>query len=117
MHIIFGDERKDLPDNYTILELDQFRFPGDDKIVTAYCVVEDIPLGDFTTLDAYIKIHHDLMEQYRTRNWDYCQNAIKELTGYWNGALDSFYENLGQRVEKFIEDPPGDNWDGVMLRL
>jgi hypothetical protein len=115
MHIIFGDNRKDLPDNYTILELDQFKFP-DGAVSTAYCVVENVPLGEFQTMESYQKIHHDLMEQYRARNWEYCQSAIKGLTGRWNGELDSFYENLFNRVEKFIAEPPAEDWDGTIVR-
>ena len=115
MYIIFGDDKKDLPDNYTILELDQFKFT-DGSVSTAYCVVENVPLGEFPTMDSYQKIHHDLMEQYRARNWEYCQNALKGLTGRWNGELDSFYQNLYQRVENFIENPPDEDWDGSILK-
>jgi hypothetical protein len=40
MHIIFGDSLKEIPDSFTVLELDTFVVPGDDRPKTAYCVVE-----------------------------------------------------------------------------
>lgn len=116
MNIIFSDSKEDLPDNYTVLELDQFRVAGSEKVLTAFCVVENIPLGDFPVLDAYVKVHHDLMIQYRLRNWEYCLNAIKGLTGKWNGELDSFYSNLAERVNSYVELPPDETWDGVLER-
>jgi hypothetical protein len=115
MYIIFGDDKKDLPNNYTILELDQFKFP-DGAVSTAYCVIENVSLGEFPTMDSYHKIHHDLMEQYRAKNWEYCQNAINSLTGRWNGELDSFYENLHTRIEGYIAKPPDKDWDGTILK-
>lgn len=116
MHIIFGEERNTLPDNYTILELDRFRLPGHPNPVTAFCVIENIPLGDFPVLDSYIKVHQELMNQYRARNWEYCQGAIKGLLGRWDGELDSFYENLLGRVNNFLNNPPDKDWDGVILK-
>jgi len=116
MNIIFGDDIKDLPDNYTILELDNFKFAGADDVVKAYCVVENIPLHEFPTLDDYRQAHNQLLVEYRQRNWEYCQSAIKSLTGRWGGELDSFYENLLQRVNRYVDNPPDPDWDGVILK-
>jgi hypothetical protein len=116
MNIIFGDSRESFPDNYTILELDQFRIGNSDEVVTAYCLVENIPLGDFPTLDSYVKIHRDLIQEYRKQNWEYCTSAIKGLRGKWNGELDSFYENLLDRVESYNKLSPGEDWDWVLVK-
>jgi hypothetical protein len=117
MNIIFGDDIKNLPDNYTILELDSFRLPGADDIVKAYCVLENIPLAEFTTLDDYRNAHNELLRQYRARNWEYCQGAIKALTGRWGGELDTFYQSLWDRVESYCNNPPGESWDGVIVKI
>ena len=114
MHIIFGDSLHLIPEKFTILELDTFE--DGNKQETAWCVVENIPLGDFPTLDAYKKVHSDLMQAYRGRNWEYCNSAIKGLRGRWNGELDSFYFNLLQRVENCQANPPGDYWTGYIDR-
>jgi hypothetical protein len=116
MNIIFGDALETLPDNYTVLELDTFVFPPDSKKRTSYCVVEKVPLNDFPMMEAYIKVHADMMQAYRDQNWDYCRHAIKGLTGRWNGELDSFYSNLLQRVENCQASPPGDYWTGYIDR-
>jgi len=114
MYIIFGEDVKTFPDNHTILPLDQFRLSGSDEITTAYCVIENIPLHEFTTLDDYRKIHNDLLEAYKNRNWEYCESAIKALMGRWGSELDSFYVSLQERIKKFKEFPPEENWDGII---
>ena len=50
MHIIFGDAVKEIPDRFTVLELDTFRFKDQNKVATAYCVVEKIPLAEFSLI-------------------------------------------------------------------
>jgi hypothetical protein len=89
MHIIFGSTIEEIPNSFTILELDTFRMVKEDRTDTAYCVVEKIPLTEFTTLDAYKKIHADLVQYYKQRQWEYCENAIEGLMGKWNGELDT----------------------------
>lgn len=114
MNIIFGDALNSLPDNYTVLELDTFILPPDGNCHTSYCVIDKVPLTDFPMMDAYIKVHADMMKAYRDQNWDYCEHAIRGLTGRWNGELDSFYTNLLQRVEKYKVNPPGDDYTGFI---
>jgi len=116
MNIIFGDALETLPNNYTVLELDTFVFPPDNNKRTSYCVVEKVPLTDFPMMEAYIKVHADMMQSYRDQNWEYCLHALKGLTGRWNGELDSFYSNLLQRVEQYQANPPGDYWTGYIDR-
>ena len=114
MNIIFGDAIKEIPDSFTILELDTFRMPNQ-EVRTAYCVVETIPLSEFATLDNYKKIHADLVKFYRERQWNYCEHAIEGLMGRWNGELDTFYTNLLSRVMHLKENPPSDDWDGFTI--
>jgi hypothetical protein len=116
MNIIFGDALDSLPNNYTVLELDTFVLPPDGATRTSYCVIEKVPLTDFPVMEAYIKVHTDMMQAYRDQNWDYCLHAITGLTGRWNGELDSFYANLLQRVEQYQANPPGEGWTGYINR-
>lgn len=117
MHIIFGSAAQEIPDSFTVLELDTFRMVKENRTETAYCVVEKIPLTEFAMLDAYKKIHSDLVLYYKQRQWEYCENAIEGLMGRWNGELDTFYSDLLARVIKFKENEPGSAWDGTRLRI
>ena len=114
MHIIFGEAIKEIPDSFTVLELDTIC--TNDNTVTAYCVVEKIPLQEFPLIAAHIKLHADVIENYKKQHWDYCEKAIDALLGKWNGEVDSFYQTLLERIKTFKETPPGADWTGVVVK-
>ena len=115
MNIIFGDPSK-VTDKYTVLELDTFKSPSGDQVMTAYCVLEMIPLEEMTTAANWLQIHADLMQAYHQRHWNYCKQAIEGLKGKWNGEVDSFYDNLLARVIDYEKNPPDESWDGFLIR-
>jgi hypothetical protein len=115
MNLIFGDAINQVPNSYTTLELDTFRLP-DGTVSVAYCVVEKIPLTEFDKLDAYKKIHADLLTNYRAKAWTYCEHAIEGLMGKWNGELDTFYADLLLRVMSYQQNPPPADWDGLLVK-
>jgi hypothetical protein len=116
MNIIFGDAVNLVPDSFTVLELDTIKFvPGDIKIQT-WCLLDKIPLQEFATIQSNKKIHQDLIEQYRLKNWDFCMQAIGVLMGAWNSELDEFYTVMGQRIAELMPNPPDADWDGSLTR-
>jgi hypothetical protein len=116
MNIIFGDDAEiaNLRDRFVVLELDTFRTTGG-KRHTVYGLIENIPLEDFPVIQSYIQVHHDLLQAYRDRNWEYCRSALDGLHGKWNGELDSFYQDLAQRVLTYQQQPPESDWDGSRI--
>jgi hypothetical protein len=117
MNIIFGDSIKQIPDSFTVLELDTFNIVSEGRVATAYCVVEKIALAEFDKLEAYKKVHADLVENYRRREWTYCEHAIEGLMGKWNGELDSFYIDLLLRVKDYQQNPPAADWTGIRVKI
>lgn len=116
MNIIFGDSVSGLPDSYTVLGLDTFRTKENDAAVTAWAVIDKIPLGEFATAADNKKIHDEMMGFYQQQQWNYCEHAIEYLMGKWNGDLDSFYADLLQRVLTYKQTPPDKHWDGTRVR-
>ena len=117
MHIIFGKEQADeLANKYTVLELDTFRIGLTGPVVTAYCTLDSIPLGEMLTLDANKNLHQELMQQYGQRHWGRCLELLKQLQGKWNQKIDSFYQDLRTRIEQNIVYDPGPNWSPVITK-
>lgn len=110
MNIIFGEQAQHIPDNYTLLELDTFRVA--DQAKTAYCLVPPVPITEFPVLEHLVKCHHDMIDAYRERNWEYVITASQGLAGKFNGEVDSFYQDIMQRAVYYRDNPPGDDWDG-----
>ena len=114
MNIIFGaNELPQLQDKYIVLELDTVTIQSSNPI-TVYCVIENIPFDELTRADKFKKIHAELMENYRDRNWDFCIKALDHLTGFWGKQVDSYYDILRTRVLEYKQNEPGDDWTGVI---
>ena len=114
MNIIFGNSVDSIPDHYVKLELDTIKVLATNQYITAYCLVEDIPLAEFPLLENNKVNHSSLMEQYKKQNWKFCLQMIDQLLGAWDGQVDSFYNALKSRIELLEVNPPGSKWDGTV---
>lgn len=115
MYIIFGADKAEAlkeDEKYIVLELDTVRLPND-TVMTAFCVVEKVPLGEISQLPAHQTWHAEMIADYKNQNWDQCLQTIDMLMGHFNGEIDSFYKILRARVEKFKIQNPGPEWSGV----
>ena len=116
MNIIFGDAIEQVSDTHTVLELDTFKLMPSERTVTSYCVIDKLPLAEFPQLEVNKKIHHQLIEQYRQQNWEFCRSALHSLTGCWNGEVDTFYQHLSTRIDEYTANPPGADWTACLVR-
>jgi hypothetical protein len=115
MNIIFGTENlPNIGDKYTVLELDTLRFLPIGKEIPTYCVVENIPILEMNKLPSMLDLHKNFLLEYRKKNWNYCEQALEHLMGFWNGELDSFYSEMQKRIDQYKQQDPGENWDGII---
>ena len=115
MNIIFGTEMaQQAQERYTVLELDTFNLLPTREIVTAYCLVETIPIEEMPAIESLKDMHSSLMAEYRKRNWQYCEDAIAHLTGKWHSELNSFYTELYQRILSLKEQNLDAEWNGII---
>ena len=116
MNIMFSNSITDeVKSKYTLLELDKFYFSDTQRVDTAFCLVENIPIQEMFSVDKMLELHDNLMKNFRERNWKYCEDALEHLTGKWNNELDSFYQVLTERIAYFKDNDPGDDWSGVIM--
>jgi hypothetical protein len=112
MHIIIGESNaQELRNKYTLLELDMIKHDPNKPAHPAYCVLEDIPIPEIPDIDQFAELHGKLIENYRKRNWNYCEQALEHLMGRWGSQMNSFYTELTQRIDKYKEEDPGEDWD------
>ena len=116
MNIIFDHiEIDQLRERHIVLPLDTFRLP-DGKTITAHCVIESLPLDGLFKIEAMTELHNNLISNFQSRNWEYCKNAIPMLIGAWGGEVDTFYLNLQNRVDGFIQEEPAQDWSPIIQR-
>jgi hypothetical protein len=115
MNIILDPKQvEEMSKKFTVLELDTFKIPPENKTITAYCVVENIPIMEMPLINSKKDLHKNLMINYRQKDWNYCEQALEHLVGSWNKELDSFYEEIALRITKYKEQDPGDAWNGII---
>ena len=107
-----------LKTKYTILELDTLRFSDSDVTQTAWCVIstDNVTLQDLPVMDRYQELHNNMMRNYKLKNWKYCEDAIEHLLGRWKGDLDSFYNEIANRIKTLKEQEPGTEWDSTIIK-
>ena len=115
MNIILGRENvEQAQEKYTVLELDTLLINGAADPVTAYCLIEQIPIDQISNIDQFRDLHNNLMKNYRLQNWKYCEDAIEHLRGKWGGELDSFYTEMSQRISQLRQQVLDDDWQGIL---
>jgi hypothetical protein len=101
MHIILGEEAAArLRENYTVLELETFEYQG--KQVPSYCVIdsEALPVLELSLLEQFKTLHSEFIKEYNKENYKFCVDAAEHLKGRFGGELDSFYEEILDRITK-----------------
>jgi hypothetical protein len=117
MNIIFDNQNiEQISKSNILLELDTFYVPSNQKTLTAYCLIETVPVTDFSALAEYIQLHQALLENYKKKNWQFCEDAIDQLTGKWNGEMDSFYQEFSNRIENFKSQQLPEDWSPILIR-
>lgn len=118
MHVFLPnpDTFADLNSKYTVLELDTIRYDLDKDPLPAYCVLDNVSFMEMTTLESLKNLHANLISNYKKKDWNFCEQAIEQLSGKWNGEMDSFYAELSTRIQNFKQTDPGDDWDGVIFK-
>jgi hypothetical protein len=115
MNIILGRENVEhAQEKYTVLELDTLLINGAADPVTAYCLIEQIPIDQISNIDQFRDLHNNLMKNYRLQNWKFCEDAIEHLRGKWGGELDSFYTEMNQRISQLQQQVLDDDWRGII---
>jgi adenylate cyclase len=102
--IITESTRRQCPD-LMCLELDRVTVKGKSKPVTLY-----EPLSADTGMLSLRDQYEVALMAYREQNWQRAQGLFAGLQESQPGLLFQIY--LG-RIEHFIDNPPGPNWDGV----
>lgn len=95
---------------YVFRELDRVRVKGKDLPVAIYEPLglrEDLSTETVTELVSY----ESALFQYREQHWQLARDALEHLREQAPERL--LYSIYLERVEYFMHNPPGDDWDGV----
>ncbi|MDM8560320.1 adenylate/guanylate cyclase domain-containing protein [Candidatus Parabeggiatoa sp. HSG14] len=110
VQIIVSETTKEAVPEYLFRELDHVKVKGKDQPVAIF-----EPIGLHEQIDdsilAEIDEYKQALDDYRHQRWEIAKKQFDELQKkYPNRFLYTIY---AKRVTYFMENPPGDKWDGV----
>lgn len=117
MNIVFSKAAADkMRAKYTVLEVDSIRVKN--SILECFCLLDagDIPISELADLDRKVKMHDDLVSQFRAKNWDFCLEVIPHLVGSFKGALDPFYAGIADRIKQYKIEGISDDWHWAVIK-
>lgn len=101
MQLIFGkDNAEKLREKYTVLDLETVDADGYPLEVFCLIPAEKISLGELPELEQWKKLHHDMIQGYQKKEYEYVRQCIEHLMGKFGGEADSFYLELLKRMEQ-----------------
>jgi len=110
VNIMISEYTKAAVSDLVTRELDQVRVKGKDQPVRIYEPVGFEGEVDATTL-AGLAEYHEALELYRRQKWLEASAAFNALAAKEPGRL--IHTTYLDRIQHFIAEPPGPNWDGV----
>lgn len=114
--ILDSDQVETYRQNYTVLELDTIRFMPENRTVTAYCVLDRIGLSDLPKVEIKSNLHQAMIDAYKVRDWELCEQSLQGLLGFWSGEVDSFYDEISTRVQRLKTQDLGADWDPAIVK-
>jgi hypothetical protein len=109
MDIIFGRENAEqMREKYTVLDLETVTQEGQEIEVFCLIPADKIGITEMPDLENWIKLHHDFLEGYHRREYDYSKQCIEHLRGKFGGEVDTFYDEIIKRIDiiENAEDVP-----------
>jgi adenylate cyclase len=110
VQIIVSETTQKAVPEYLYRELDRVKVKGKDQPVAIF-----EPIGLREEMDNNIVVemttYEKALENYRQQRWEMAKEQLVQLSEQQPNCL--LYKLYRERVEYFMKNPPGENWDGV----
>lgn len=114
--IVIGPDTQDAAkDDFATLELDRIAVKGKAEAVTIHTCLGRVELRRSEAFEAHAAAHAELLQSYRTQQWEQADAALETLSGGLEGRMDGYYEMLKARIAEYRDSPPPPDWDGVYV--
>jgi adenylate cyclase len=111
--IISEFTKRALHDRYKMREIDLVRVQGKTEPVAIFEVLDQCDEQEFPHLQRTIEIFGEGLTHYRDRHWSAGIECFEEALKL--NPKDRLAEMYVSRCQHFIDNPPGDDWNGVFV--
>ncbi len=119
INIVIGNNTaQEVINELAVIEIDYIRVKGKQEPERVFGVLGD---ENFTSEESFKnieKLNSLMINAYRSQEWDLAMTALAKLSKTAEDAdidMATYLDLYTWRIEEFIENPPGANWDGVYV--
>ena len=112
--IVIGENTYSRASEYAYIELDLIKVKGKNEAVRIYALMGEPEMRDEPEFTALATRHAAMLAAFRDQKWDEARGIVNDCRAL-NGGLGGLYDLYDERIDNFIADPPGADWDGVFV--
>ena len=113
--VIGEDTARQVDGKFAILPLDMIAVKGKTVAVSIFTILGDSAYVVTPEFKKLYDVHTSMIEAYLTQDWDKSEQFIKECRTFDNGQMSEFYDIYEERLASYRKNPPGSDWDGVLI--
>ena len=113
--IVIGEDTNQVAkDNFATIELDLIAVKGKEEAVRIYALMGDEKQRDDPSFRNLCEQHENMLRTYRGQDWDAAHRLV-EICRQFDKRLEVLYEMYDERINQYLVEPPGKDWDGVFI--
>ena len=113
--IVIGEDTYQVAkQNFATIELDLIAVKGKEEAVQIYALLGDEKQKSDQSFQNLCEQHEIMLRTYRGQDWDGARKLIEDCRCL-DPRLDILYEMYEERIDQYLQEPPGDDWDGVFV--
>ena len=113
---VIGEETNDtVKDTYATLQLDLIAVKGKKEAVSIYTLLGNFEMKESEDFKKLQIAHEKMFKFYFDQQWEDVLNEINKCKNMMNGIMSEYYEMFAPRIEEFINNPPGKEWNGIYV--
>ena len=112
--IIIGEATRAAAPSWAALELDRIAVKGKAEAVRIYTLLGDAELANSAEFVSKAARHARMLAAYRAQEWGGALAALAECRAA-DPDLADLHDVYRERIDHFLDNPPGLDWDGVFV--
>ncbi len=118
---IIGESTATAVPGFAVLELDLIKVKGKQQAVRIFALVGDEQIAAGESFKSLKEEHTKLLAAYRSQNWSETESCVQRCRELLEQAKDLvgisgvLYDLYVERMQEYISEPPGPDWDGVYV--
>jgi len=112
--IVIGEATRLMAPSFAAVELDWILVYGKQEAVQIYTLFGDGAVAASTEFKALLERHEAMLACYRAQNWRGARAILAQCRDR-DARLEPLYDLYAERIDYFIANPPGPDWNGVFV--